>query len=398
MNPSDWRKAATLVTQHKQEAVMAETDQLSSMPLSQIAIDDSGLLVVHYGSHVPVAASTPMGTMAHLHSSQQEDSYQEIIPGIPQGSFYLALSSLSSGLIASNTNAQSLHNKVTKGLDQYLQDAEQLHTSEVNYFDDTVRPTNTSLMPETEEQVNQTSQNNLPTAKQGSIDGTELAINIQESLMADTSHPLQWQTVPKSTSQQGINLDVNLQDDQLQDEDKQDTIIYDMDVIHDNDDCTAMDTTADDTSIQPEKPITDPFPTDDVTIPNEKLGCIFVTRHLQQFLEGYLPPSHKKAFLDIYHMLSLLDKYLYDNLKEHTHCISLDNECVVLLKYAIHLNIDISNFLLFGLYSLFFWISKMAILNILNFYRKSTTYTMKVDPGNTWRNWKEINSNSESHA
>ena len=44
MNPSDWRKAAALVTQHKQEAAMAETDQLSSMPLSQIAIDDSGLL------------------------------------------------------------------------------------------------------------------------------------------------------------------------------------------------------------------------------------------------------------------------------------------------------------------------------------------------------------------
>ena len=32
MNPSDWRKAAALVTQHKQ-AAMAEADQLSSMPL-----------------------------------------------------------------------------------------------------------------------------------------------------------------------------------------------------------------------------------------------------------------------------------------------------------------------------------------------------------------------------
>ena len=49
---------------------------------------------------------------------------------------------------------------MTKGLDQYLQDAEQLCASEVNYFDDTARPTNTSLMSATEEQVNQTSQNN----------------------------------------------------------------------------------------------------------------------------------------------------------------------------------------------------------------------------------------------
>ena len=74
MNPSDWRKAAALVTQHKQEAAMADTDQLSSMSLSQIAIYDSGLPIVHYGTHMPVAASTPTGTDIHVRSSQQEDS------------------------------------------------------------------------------------------------------------------------------------------------------------------------------------------------------------------------------------------------------------------------------------------------------------------------------------
>ena len=115
MNPSDWRKAAALVTQHKQEAAMAEMDQLSSMPLSKIAIDDSGPPVVHYGSHMPVAASTPTGIILHSCSLPQEYSSQEIIPGIPQGSLYPTLSTLSSGLVASDTNAQSLYNKVTKG-------------------------------------------------------------------------------------------------------------------------------------------------------------------------------------------------------------------------------------------------------------------------------------------
>ena len=43
-------------------------------------------------------------------------------------------------------------------------------------------------------------------------------------------------------------------------------------------------------------------------------------------------------------MLSLLDKYLYDNLEEDTHCMSLSNGYVALLKYAICLNIDISTF------------------------------------------------------
>ena len=71
MNPSDWIKAATLVTQNKQDAAMAETDQLSSIPLSQIAMDDSGPPIVHYGMHVPIAVSTPTGTDVHMHSSQQ---------------------------------------------------------------------------------------------------------------------------------------------------------------------------------------------------------------------------------------------------------------------------------------------------------------------------------------
>ena len=55
----------------------------------------------------------------------------QIIPGIPQGSLYPTLSSISSGAVASDTDVQSLHNKVTKGLDKNLQDDEQLHALKV---------------------------------------------------------------------------------------------------------------------------------------------------------------------------------------------------------------------------------------------------------------------------
>ena len=79
-------------------------------------------------------------------------------------------------------------------------------------------------------------------------------------------------------------------------------------------------------------------------MPTEKVGCTLVTSHLKQFLEDYPPSSDKKAFLDIYHILSLLDKYLIDNPKQHTHCMSSDNEYVTLLKYTIHLNIDLTTF------------------------------------------------------
>ena len=106
MNPSDWIKAATLVTQHKQKAAITETDQFSSMPLSQLAMDDSSPPVVHYGMHVPTATSTPTGTEVHVYSSQQADSYQQIIPDIPQGSLYPTLSSLSSEAVPSQEEAQ----------------------------------------------------------------------------------------------------------------------------------------------------------------------------------------------------------------------------------------------------------------------------------------------------
>ena len=191
MNPSDWMKVATLVTQHKQEAAMAEMDQLSSMPLSQIAIGDSGPPIVHYGTYVPIAVSTPTGTDVHMHSSQQEDSYQQIIPGIPQGSLYPTLSSLSSGAVASNDEVKSLCDKVSKGLDKYLQDAEQCHALEVNYFDDAIRPTNISSMSEATAQVNESYEYNLPPAKQESMEEVKSAVYIPESPKIDTDHSLQ---------------------------------------------------------------------------------------------------------------------------------------------------------------------------------------------------------------
>ena len=114
-------------------------------------------------------------------------------------------------------------------------------------------------------------------------------------------------------------------------------------------------------------------------MPTEKIGCILVTSHLKQFLENYPSSSEKQVFLDIYHMLSLLDKYLYDHPKQHTHCMSSDNEYVTLLQYVIHLYIDLTTFP-----------TLWAVLSILldtqdgkckyvNVCRKNTTITTKIN-------------------
>ena len=147
MNPSDWIKEAALITQQKQEAATADTDRLSSMPLSQLAMDDSSPPVVHYGMHMPIAASTPTHTEMDTHSLQQEDTYKQIIPGIPQSSLYPTLASLSSEERTFPEETQTLHDKVSKGLEKYLQDAEQHQALEVNYFDDNTTDQNDESSP-----------------------------------------------------------------------------------------------------------------------------------------------------------------------------------------------------------------------------------------------------------
>ena len=137
---------------------------------------------------MPIAVSTPTGTDVHVHSSQQEDSNQQIIPCLTQVSLYPTLSSLSSEAVASNNEIQSLHDRVSKGLDKFLQDAEQCHELELNYFDDTTRPTNVGLMSEAAEQTNKSSKYNLSSAKQMSMEQTVSTVNILESLKIDTSH------------------------------------------------------------------------------------------------------------------------------------------------------------------------------------------------------------------
>ena len=158
------------------------------MPLSQLAMDDSGPPVVHYGMHVPTATSTPTHTEVHAHSSQQEDSYQQIIPGIPQGSLYPTLSSLSIEAITFQEEAQLLHDKVSKGLEKYLQDAEQHRASEVNYFNYNATCRSEEPNLEDAEQTIHSSSNNQISPTQTFIADINVARNAPESLKSDTGH------------------------------------------------------------------------------------------------------------------------------------------------------------------------------------------------------------------
>ena len=157
---------------------------------------------------------------------------------------------------------------------------------------------------------------------------TDIAKNPPESLKSDTS----------STSRQHSSARTATQEKPQQIKTSED-IEQDAEAQH-----LMKDTFKETTPTQSEQLHALPTSTDEVRMPTKKVGCILVTSHLKQFLEDYPSSSEKQVFFDIYHMLSLLDKYLYDYPKQHTHYMSSDNEYGTLIQYAIRLHIDLTTF------------------------------------------------------
>ena len=107
----------------------------------------------------------------------------------------------------------------------------------------------------------------------------------------------------------------------------------------------AIDDTSEDLMIVMGKPLTTAFVSANLCIPTEKVGCLQVTNQLKEFLNHFPPESKEKAFEQIYEILQVLDAYLKDNPQQHIHCMSPDSEYVLLIMYAITIEIDLCNFL-----------------------------------------------------
>ena len=87
MNASSWKKAVDLVAKvtpanlQVQAAAKADLQNLQSLPLSVLAVDDSGPPHVTYDYKQPIAASTPRATSAET-SEISTEAYRQILPGM----------------------------------------------------------------------------------------------------------------------------------------------------------------------------------------------------------------------------------------------------------------------------------------------------------------------------
>ena len=147
MNASSWKKAADLVAKvtpaipQVPAAATVESQNLQSLPLSALSVDDSRPPQVTYESQQPIATSTPRATSTESREVSTE-AYRQILPGM-SARLYPTLVADSSLDTHIPDNQDTLHTQLTSEVDKYLQGAAERCEMDVNYFDRQHVATNT---------------------------------------------------------------------------------------------------------------------------------------------------------------------------------------------------------------------------------------------------------------
>ena len=138
MNASSWKKAADIIAKvttadpQVQAAAMAESQNLQSLPLSALSIDDSRPPQVTYEPQQPIATSTPRATSTKPPEISTE-AYRQILPGM-SARLYPTLVADSSLYTHVPDNQDTLQMQLTLEVDKYLQEVAERHEMDVNYF------------------------------------------------------------------------------------------------------------------------------------------------------------------------------------------------------------------------------------------------------------------------
>ena len=336
MNVSSWKKAADLVAKatpanpQVQVAAMAASQQLESLPLSALSIDDSGPPQVTYDSQQPIATSTPRATST-VTSETRTEAYRLILPGMSDR-LYPTLIADGSLTMHVPDNHSTLQTQLTSEVDKYLQEVAERCERDINYFDGWHMATNTTSKQQKANLVER-DEENIPelidqdTGTYGEIN-TEHYIRYHDEL----------ETIPEENDENPLMT-------AQEDIDEIDTIVYTQEESDDEPFNTTIDDTLEDPTIVMGKPVTTAFISADVRVPTQKVGCLQVTSQLKEFLKHFPPESKEKAFKQIYKILQMLDAYLIDNPQQHPYCMSPDSEYVSLIMYTTKIEIDLCNFL-----------------------------------------------------
>ena len=331
MNASSWKKATDLVANvtpanpQVQIAATATSQQLESLPLSALSIDDSGLPQVTYDSQQPIATSTPRATST-VTSETPTEAYRQILPGM---SDHLYPTLIADGSLTTHVpdNHNTLQTQLTSEVDKNVQEVAERHERDINYFDGRHMAMNNASEQQRADLVELDEENILElidqdTSMYGEIH-TEHYIRYHDEL----------ETILEENDKNPLTMakgDI----DEINTREESDDEPFNM----------TIDDSSEDPTIVMGKPVTTAFISADVHIPTEKVGCSQVTSQLKEFLKHFPPESKEKVFEQIYKILQILGAYLIDNPQQHLYCMSPDSEYVLLIMYATKIEIDSCNF------------------------------------------------------
>ena len=313
-----------------QVAAMAESQQLESLPLSALSIDDSRPPQVTYDSQQPIATSTPRATSTETPETPTE-AYCQILPGMSDHLYptLVADDSLNTHV---QDNRGMLQTQLTSEADKYLQEVAERRERDVNYFDGWHVAMNTTSQQQKTDFVEH-DEERIP-----ELIDYDTGMNGEINAEHYVGHHEELETI----------LEENDEDPSMTERDeadKVDTIAYTPEESDDKPFDTAIDDTSEDSTIIIGKPVSTTFVSAEVHVPTEKVGCLQVTSQLKEFLKHYPPESREKVFEQIYQILQMLDAYLIDNPQQHLYCMSPDSKYVLLIMHATKIEIDLCNFL-----------------------------------------------------
>ena len=276
-----------------QAAATADSQQLESLPLSALSVDDSGLPQVTYDSQQPIATSTPRATST-LISDPPSETYHQILPVVSNHLYptLLADSSLGSQVV---DNHGMLQNQITSEVDKYLQEVAERHERDVNYFDGWHVATNTSSQLKTD--FVEHDEEEVPESN-----GNDTGENGAQNAEHDIQYYNDLEMIPEEDEEEE-----DPQTTEKQEVDNFDTIAYNPEESEEEPFNMAIDDTSEDPTIVMGKPVTTAFVSDNVHVPTEKVGCLQVTSKLQEFLNHFPPESKEKASEQVYEILQVLD-------------------------------------------------------------------------------------------
>ena len=262
-----------------QAAATAESQQLQSLPLSALSVDDSRPPQVTYDSQQPIATSTPRATSTETPETPTE-AYHQILPGMSD-CLYLTL--VADGSLNTHVpdNHGTLQTQLTSEVDKYIQEAAERCEKDINYFDGRHMAMNTTSQQQKADFVEH-DEEKIPELIDHDT-GTNGEINVEHYV----GHHKELETIPEENDE---DPSMTEQDDV----DGVDTIVYTPEKSDDEPFNTAIDETSEDLTIVMGKPVTTAFVSADIHVPIEKVGCLQVTSQLKEILKHYHQNPEKR--------------------------------------------------------------------------------------------------------